>query len=109
MTLSARQDLVRLAREYDALIICDDVYDFLYWSVDNKTQSNTELHKAVIPRLVDVDATLDGGAERHGTDGFGNVMSNGSFSKIVGPGVRTGWAEGLCFAACSIPCYHLSC
>jgi DNA-binding transcriptional MocR family regulator len=48
----------------------------------------------VIPRIVDVDATLDGGAEREGADGFGNVMSNASFSKIVGPGVRTGWVEG---------------
>jgi DNA-binding transcriptional MocR family regulator len=94
MTLSARQDLVRLAREYDALIICDDVYDFLYWSIDQIPGNSRKLHKAVIPRLVDIDATLDGGENRPEADGFGNVMSNGSFSKIVGPGVRTGWVEG---------------
>jgi DNA-binding transcriptional MocR family regulator len=97
MTLSARQDLVRLAREFDALIVCDDVYDCLYWSASNtkSSESNEKLHEAVVPRLVDVDATLDGGEDRKGADGFGNVLSNGSFSKIVGPGVRTGWAESM--------------
>lgn len=93
MTLSARQDLVRLARTFDALIVCDDVYDFLYWP----TTSTSAPFQAIIPRLVDIDADIDGGTNRPGADGFGNVLSNGSFSKIAGPGVRTGWAEGNSF------------
>jgi DNA-binding transcriptional MocR family regulator len=93
MSLSTRQSLVLLAREFDALIICDDVYDLLYWNVSTENKVQTPV-KAIVPRLVDVDATLAGGSERAGADGFGNVMSNGSFSKIVAPGTRTGWAEG---------------
>lgn len=93
MSLRRRQELVRLAREYDALIITDDVYDFLQWpsSLSSQTMS---LEKAAMPRIVDIDRYLDGGTERQGADGFGNAVSNGSFSKIFGPGVRTGWAEG---------------
>jgi DNA-binding transcriptional MocR family regulator len=93
MSLSVRQSLVLLAREFDALVICDDVYDLLYWNVSNDNHAKKPV-KAIVPRLVDVDATLAGGSERPGADGFGNVMSNGSFSKIVAPGTRTGWAEG---------------
>lgn len=93
MSLRRRQQLVSLAREYDALIITDDVYDFLQWPSDLSSQSMS-LEKAVLPRIVDVDRYLDGGAEREGADGFGNAISNGSFSKICGPGLRTGWCEG---------------
>ncbi|KAJ5991466.1 Pyridoxal phosphate-dependent transferase major region subdomain 1 [Penicillium canescens] len=42
------------------------------------------------PRIVDVDRELDGGP----LDQFGNTVSNGSFSKLIGPGCRVGWAEG---------------
>ena len=94
MSLQRRRQLVALAREYDALIISDDVYDQLQWKVDPSTASSPVLDQAVLPRLVDIDRTLDGGTDRPGADGFGNAMSNGSFSKIAGPGVRTGWAEG---------------
>lgn len=93
MSLARRQDLVRIAREYDALIITDDVYDQLQWPA-SASSPDVSLDTAALPRIVDVDRQLHGGAERAGSDGFGNAVSNGSFSKIVGPGCRTGWAEG---------------
>jgi DNA-binding transcriptional MocR family regulator len=92
MSLRRREELVRLAREYDALIICDDVYDFLQWP-SSLHATNLSREKAALPRVVDVDRYLDGGAERQGADAFGNVVSNASFSKIMGPGLRTGWVE----------------
>lgn len=89
MTLERRQELVRLARKYDALIVTDDVYDFLQWSTDPDSGLEQPA-TACVPRLVDIDRVLDGGPK----DKWGNAVSNGSFSKLVGPGVRTGWAEG---------------
>jgi DNA-binding transcriptional MocR family regulator len=94
MSLSTRQQMVRLARKFDALIVTDDVYDCLWWDAKPTNDDEPGILQSVVPRLVDVDKTIDGGAEREGADGFGNAMSNGSFSKICGPGVRTGWIEG---------------
>jgi len=91
MTLSTRKELVKLARKYDALIITDDVYDFLQWSTDSKTSlSSSGQLQALLPRLVDLDQSLE---PVPAVNSFGNAVSNGSFSKIAGPGVRTGWAE----------------
>lgn len=87
MSLRRRQDLVRLAREFDALVVTDDVYDVLRWPAEADGDVN-ELPPSP-PRIVDVDSTLDGGPKAD----FGNAVSNGSFSKIIAPGVRTGWAE----------------
>lgn len=90
MSLGRRRALVRIARRYDALIVADDVYDMLQWSSSpNSSASSLPLDQAGLPRLVDVDRELDGGP----LDAFGHAVSNGSFSKIVGPGVRTGWTE----------------
>ncbi|KAI9877797.1 MAG: hypothetical protein M1830_002768 [Pleopsidium flavum] len=97
MTLQRRQELVRLAREFDALIITDDVYDFLQWPDtphESASAKPDRLESALLPRIVDIDKELDGGTDRPGADGFGNAASNGSFSKICGPGNRTGWVEG---------------
>ena len=93
MSLQRREQLVRLARQHDALIVTDDVYDQLQWPAELSSSQSYSEH-ACLPRLVDVDRYMDGGAERSGADGFGNAISNGSFSKIAGPGCRTGWAEG---------------
>lgn len=92
MSLARRKALVRLAREYDALVVADDVYDVLQWST--KSERSAPMKTAHLPRLVDLDNELDGGAERKGADGFGNAVSNGSFSKIAGPGIRVGWLQG---------------
>ncbi|PVH76732.1 PLP-dependent transferase [Cadophora sp. DSE1049] len=89
MSLSTRESLVQLARKYDALIVTDDVYDFLQFATSSST-STASLSKALLPRLVDLDRTLEPVPSK---DSFGNAMSNGSFSKIAGPGVRTGWSE----------------
>lgn len=98
MTLRHRQELVSLAREYDALIVADDVYDFLQWPTNTTRQPTPDsleaMQTAHLPRLSDVDRTLSGGTDREGADGFGNACSNGSFSKIAGPGIRVGWIEG---------------
>ncbi|CAG8945545.1 unnamed protein product [Penicillium salamii] len=86
MSLRRREGLVRIARRYDALILTDDVYDFLQWS---PTPGGPFPDRACVPRIVDVDRYLDGGP----VDEWGHAISNGSFSKLIGPGVRTGWAE----------------
>ncbi|CDM34739.1 hypothetical protein DTO013E5_3344 [Penicillium roqueforti] len=88
MSLRRREALVRLARQYDALIVTDDVYDFLQWSAKPEGEENSG-DRACVPRIVDVDRYLDGGPQ----DEWGHALSNGSFSKLIGPGARTGWAE----------------
>lgn len=87
-----REQLVACAREFDALIVCDDVYDMLQWQVPGSASSDRQ-DSARLPRVADVDRCLAGGTDRPGADGYGNVISNGSFSKICGPGCRLGWAE----------------
>ncbi|CAI7632735.1 unnamed protein product [Penicillium viridicatum] len=88
MSLRRREALVRLARQYDALIVTDDVYDFLLWSAKPGVEENLG-NRAFVPRIIDVDRYLDGGPQ----DEWGHALSNGSFSKLIGPGARTGWAE----------------
>ena len=85
LSLRMRKELVILARDYDALLISDDVYDFLSWPEDPAAPHSAVA--AIPPRLVDIDREMLGYSE------FGNTLSNGSFSKVIGPGVRVGWAE----------------
>ncbi|XP_054733690.1 uncharacterized protein LOC129241421 [Anastrepha obliqua] len=64
------QSLVDLAQKYDFLILCDDVYNILNYTSPRPPK-----------RLFAYDK------------GSGNIISNGTFSKIIGPGVRVGWLE----------------
>ncbi|KAI0456508.1 pyridoxal phosphate-dependent transferase [Xylaria acuta] len=107
MTLARREELVDLARRHDALVICDDVYDMLQWRVESLPSSSTssstssslsshslkdhDFHKALLPRVADIDIAK--GRSPHDPPGkrFGHAVSNGSFSKLVAPGTRTGW------------------
>ncbi|KAK8051264.1 hypothetical protein PG993_002649 [Apiospora rasikravindrae] len=101
MAERTRRELVRIAREFDALVISDDVYDYLRWPADptGDGHDGTTMASPPLPpppsRLVDIDRGMDGYDEK-----WGNTLSNGSFSKIIGPGVRVGWADcapGLAF------------
>ncbi|KAF4539992.1 Aminotransferase protein [Lasiodiplodia theobromae] len=87
MSLRRREEVVRLARELDVLVVTDDVYDVLRWPVEESV-SVKELGP-LPPRIVDVDRVLDGGPK----DQWGNALSNGSFSKIIAPGIRASWVE----------------
>lgn len=82
-----RRELVRIARKYDILVVCDDVYECL----------NYEPKIPVPRRVVAYDLEDNNSIEEvevgPGNKG-GNVVSNGTFSKMLGPGVRCGWVEG---------------
>ncbi len=57
MSIGHRERLVRIARKFDALIITDDVYDFLQWP-SSPPSTSTEARfpdQAYVPRIVDVD------------------------------------------------------
>ncbi|EGO59971.1 hypothetical protein NEUTE1DRAFT_145853 [Neurospora tetrasperma FGSC 2508] len=130
-SLARRHALVQLARKYDALIISDDVYDFLQWPVlpssssSPSSPSNPLSLPTPLPRLSDIDISLgpslhDLSLSAHYTRSspsdipneqeekdmqplfptrtisslhFGHAVSNGSFSKLLSPGLRTGWTH----------------
>ena len=69
--------LIILSRKYDFLVLCEDVYNMLSYKANY-----------VPPRLFAYDnETTD--AE----DYKGNIISNGTFSKIFAPGLSVGWLE----------------
>lgn len=68
--------LVSLARKYDVMLLAEDVYNLLHYSGD----------KHPPPRLLTYDSQSD-------ADYKGHVLSNCTFSKLLGPGLRLGWIE----------------
>ncbi|KAJ9149059.1 Aminotransferase [Pleurostoma richardsiae] len=101
MSLARREGLVALARKHDALVICDDVYDFLTWPLSptsspqppSSPQPVLSPADPSLPRLFDIDFALGPSPHDKGGKHFGHAISNGSFSKLIGPGIRTGWVE----------------
>lgn len=74
LTDSKSRKVVQIARNFDLLVLCDDVYNLLHFET------------APPRRLFDYDSQND-------SDYQGHVVSNGTFSKILGPGTRVGWLE----------------
>lgn len=68
--------IVNLIRERNVLAFCDDVYNLLSYMGDRPPPQ----------RLYAFDDKSD-------ADYNGNVISNGSFSKFLAPGLRLGWME----------------
>lgn len=66
--------VVKLARKYDLGVICDDVYNLLYYG------------DRIPKRLFAYDSMDD-------VDYKGHVISNASLSKPISPGMRIGWYE----------------
>ena len=65
------KNMIDVAEENDLLLICDDVYNLLWFSEEGKRLSKRLLaHKK-----------------------SSNIISNGSFSKVLAPGIRLGWIE----------------
>ncbi|XP_011859584.1 PREDICTED: uncharacterized protein YER152C-like isoform X2 [Vollenhovia emeryi] len=78
MTLSPDQcrRLVEIARNNSIVLVCDDVYNLLYYG-----------HGFPPQRLFSYDDPKDPNYKG------GNVVSNCSFSKILSPAIRFGWIE----------------
>jgi DNA-binding transcriptional MocR family regulator len=63
-----RQRLAELSREFDFLVVADEVYQFLYYGEPPPLPMSNYA-------------------------GQGNILSLGSFSKILAPGLRLGWIQ----------------
>ncbi len=63
-----RERLVELSRQYDFLIVADEVYHFLNYTVTPPPPFGAYIHE-------------------------GHVLALGSFSKILAPGLRLGWVQ----------------
>ncbi|KAJ3386230.1 hypothetical protein HDU92_002628 [Lobulomyces angularis] len=78
LNLQRRLQLLKLAKQFDLLIFCDDVYNFLSFDENFKNPK-----RLIALELENFNAEVE----------FGNVISNCSFSKIFAPGFRLGWVE----------------
>lgn len=70
------QKVIELLRKHNILAFCDDVYNLLSYIDGEKPPQ----------RLFKFD-------DKSNADYKGNVISNGSFSKFLAPGLRLGWME----------------
>ena len=69
MSRNRAEKLIKLTKESNVLVLCDDVYNLLAFNDQNYS------------RMKSINPSAD------------NIISNGTFSKILAPGVRLGWLE----------------
>nr|XP_018667032.1 uncharacterized protein YER152C [Ciona intestinalis] len=91
--------LIELAREHNLLIICDDVYNILNYSLD--TNDSKRKFEFSPQRLFAYDNPSD-------PEYKGNVVSNGSFAKIIAPGLRMGWYEAPAHVIASLKISYIA-
>ncbi|KAE9406259.1 PLP-dependent transferase [Gymnopus androsaceus JB14] len=82
-TLERRKEVLRLAREYNFIILEDDPYYYLYYG-----------KAARPPSYFALEATEPFGAEAEGITEVGRVLRFDSLSKILSAGLRIGFATG---------------
>lgn len=75
------KQLISVLRKHEVLCVCDDVYNCLAYMEDNPPFT-----QPAPKRLFSYDNKSDASY-------IGNVVSNCSFSKLLGPGLRLGWIE----------------
>lgn len=86
-----RKKLVELAHKYNVLVLCDDVYELLC-----HTSAQPPIPRVFAferEYLQQVNNNNNQNTNNDTTELRGCVVSNGTFSKIFGPGVRLGWWE----------------
>ncbi|KAL9621527.1 MAG: hypothetical protein Q9160_004057 [Pyrenula sp. 1 TL-2023] len=104
MSLRRRESLIRIARAFDALVIADDVYDFLRWPSSAPSPSTSTSTSAPLPhpppRLVDLDRSLPyppssspSPSQAPSPTRYGNALSNSTFSKLLAPGLRVSFCD----------------
>jgi 2-aminoadipate transaminase len=79
MSLARRRRLIEIARERELLVLEDNPYGLLRYEGE------------ALPTLHALDAQADGGPPTHG-GASDLVIYAGTFSKILSPGLRLGWA-----------------
>ncbi|KAK3914108.1 Aromatic-amino-acid aminotransferase 1 [Frankliniella fusca] len=79
-------EVVRVAQSLGFLVACDDVYNLLHYGPGIAPRRLASLERSLTP--------AGAGAGAAGAATLKHVVvSNGSFSKILAPGVRVGWLE----------------
>lgn len=78
-------EIVNIARDFELLVFAEDVYNLLTYPPAVDEQAEAAI--IVPPRRLFAYDRMDDAAYR------GNVISNGTFSKIMSPGIRVGWME----------------